>query len=91
MMIRTKLKIVIYLCVTLAAISSIANVFPINMPPLRDRREDIPQLVWFFVKEYSRAMGKSINQIPKKTMDLLQSYYWPGNVRELKKTLSNGL
>jgi transcriptional regulator with GAF, ATPase, and Fis domain len=67
------------------------NVFPINMPPLRDRREDIPQLIWFFVKEFSRKMGRSIDHIPKNTMNLLQSYHWPGNIRELKNIIERAM
>lgn len=63
------------------------NVFSIHMPPLCDRRDDIPQLVWFFVKTFSRKMRKTIDRISKKTMDLLQSYYWPGNIRELKNII----
>ncbi len=67
------------------------NVFPINMPPLRDRRDDIPQLVWFFVKKFSQEMGKTIDRIPRKTMDLLQGYYWPGNIRELKNIIERAM
>lgn len=67
------------------------SVFPIIMPPLRERREDIPLLVWALVGELSRGMGKSINTISKKTMDLLQSYYWPGNIRELKNVLERAI
>ena len=67
------------------------NVFPITVPTLRDRREDIPMLVWTFVKEFGVNMGKSIEEIPKKTMDLLQAYSWPGNVRELKNVIERGM
>jgi transcriptional regulator with GAF, ATPase, and Fis domain len=67
------------------------NVFPITVPPLRDRREDIPMLVWTFVKEFGVSMGKSIEEIPKKTMDFLQAYSWPGNVRELKNVIERGM
>jgi PAS domain S-box-containing protein len=59
------------------------NVFPIRLPPLRERREDIPLLVWAFVKELSRRMGKAIDVIRRATMDSLERHPWPGNVREL--------
>jgi PAS domain S-box-containing protein len=67
------------------------NVFPITVPPLRERRVDIPLLVWAFVEELSQSMGKSIKNIPKKTMDRLLSYYWPGNVRELKNLIERAM
>ncbi len=67
------------------------NVFPITMPPLRDRKEDIPLLVWEFVKEFGKKRGKMIDVIPKRTMDLLQGYSWPGNIRELKNVIERGL
>jgi formate hydrogenlyase transcriptional activator len=67
------------------------NVFPIVIPPLRERREDIPLLVWAFVEEFSQSMGKSIKNIPKKIMDELQGYNWPGNVRELKNVIERGM
>jgi len=67
------------------------NVFPIVVPPLRERRKDIPLLVWAFVDEFSQSMGKSIKTIPKKIMEELQSYQWPGNVRELKNVIERGM
>ncbi len=67
------------------------NVFPVHVPPLRDRSEDIPLLTWAFVKEFERKMGKKIESIPKKTMEGLQSYGWPGNVRELKNEIERAL
>jgi len=67
------------------------NVFPIVVPPLRERREDIPLLVWAFVEEFSQSMGKSIKNIPKKTMELLRRYHWPGNVRELKNVIERAM
>ncbi|HWP93706.1 MAG TPA: sigma 54-interacting transcriptional regulator, partial [Thermodesulfobacteriota bacterium] len=67
------------------------NVFPIHVPPLRERMNDIPNLVWKFVKEFSDKMGKRIETIPKKTMDALLSYYWPGNVRELKNVIERAM
>jgi len=66
------------------------NVFPIFMPPLRERTEDIPLLVWAFLKEFSSRMGKKINRVPRKTMEALQRHPWPGNVRELRNVLEHG-
>jgi PAS domain S-box-containing protein len=63
------------------------KVFPIEVPPLRERREDIPMLVWSFVARYSAEMKKEIRRIPKETMDALVQYSWPGNVRELKNLI----
>jgi formate hydrogenlyase transcriptional activator len=60
------------------------NVFPIPLPPLRDRREDIPALVTHFVELYGRRMAKQIEHIPPDTMSALSSYLWPGNIRELQ-------
>jgi PAS domain S-box-containing protein len=60
------------------------NVFPIRVPPLRERREDIPLLVEHFVQKCARRMNKSITSIPTKTMDALMKWDWPGNVRELE-------
>ncbi len=60
------------------------SVFPINLPPLRERRDDIPSLVSYFMRRFSRQMGKSIDQVPDGVMEILQSYHWPGNIRELQ-------
>jgi formate hydrogenlyase transcriptional activator len=60
------------------------NVFPITIPALRDRREDIPLLVRYFVQQYSRRMNKRITSIPTETMNALSRYHWPGNIRELQ-------
>ena len=60
------------------------NVFPISMPPLRERKEDIPSLVSHFVDQYSRQLGKSIEKIPRRVIQTLKSFSWPGNIRELK-------
>jgi transcriptional regulator with GAF, ATPase, and Fis domain len=65
------------------------NVFPIVLPPLRERQEDIPLLVMTFVKEFQKKMGKEIERIPNKTMQALQSYSWPGNVRELRNVIEH--
>ena len=67
------------------------NVFPIEIPPLRNRLEDIPMLVWAFVNEFTEKMGKSIKTIPKKTMEALQRYHWPGNVRELRNVIEHAV
>ncbi len=63
------------------------NVFPIVIPPLRERRDDIPMLVWEFMRELNEKMGKKINRISKSCMASLQSYSWPGNIRELKNVI----
>jgi formate hydrogenlyase transcriptional activator len=60
------------------------KVFPIHVPALRQRTEDIPTLVWYFTALYARRMNKQIDQIPAETMDALVRYRWPGNVRELQ-------
>ena len=60
------------------------NVFPIHVPPLRERTQDIPLLLWRFVDEFSKAFGKRIDAIDKESMEALQQYAWPGNIRELR-------
>ena len=67
------------------------NVFPITVPPLRERVEDIPGLVWAFVDEFSRAFGKTIESISHESMAALQRYPWPGNVRELRNVIERAL
>jgi len=67
------------------------NVFPIVVPPLGERQEDIPMLVWSFVKQYEKKMGKRIKRIPRKSMETLQRYPWPGNVRELKNVVEHAM
>jgi transcriptional regulator with GAF, ATPase, and Fis domain len=67
------------------------NVFPIKVPPLRDRREDIPPLVWAFVEEFAAQFGKQIQSIGQATMDQLQRYPWPGNVRELRNAIERAM
>lgn len=67
------------------------NVFPITLPPLRDRQGDIPLLAWTFIKEFSQRMGKRIESVPKKMMEALQSYSWPGNVRELRNVIEHSM
>ena len=63
------------------------NVFPIEIPPLRQRREDIPMLVQYFIERYARELGKNIRSVSKETLDLFQSYAWPGNIRELRNVI----
>ena len=67
------------------------QVFPIMVPPLRARQDDIPLLVWAFVQEFSRRMGKTIDAIPRPTMQALQRYPWPGNVRELRNVIERAM
>lgn len=67
------------------------NVFPVFIPPLRERREDIPKLVQHFVDVFSRRMGKKIEQIPQATMEAFSAYHWPGNVRELQNLVERAV
>jgi len=67
------------------------NVFPIRLPPLRERAEDIPILVEYLVDHYAKQVGKTIRNIPKQTMQLLQAYDWPGNVRELQNVIERAI
>jgi formate hydrogenlyase transcriptional activator len=67
------------------------NVFPLEMPPLRDRREDIPLLVQYFVDRYAGKVGKKIRSVHRKTLDLLQAYPWPGNIRELQNVIERSV
>ena len=67
------------------------NVFPIEVPPLRERREDIPVLVEYFINRYARKAGRSIRGISKKSLELLQSYPWPGNIRELQNVIERSV
>jgi formate hydrogenlyase transcriptional activator len=67
------------------------NVFPVEVPPLRDRREDIPLLVEYFIDRFARKTGKSFRQVNKRSLDLLQSYRWPGNIRELQNIIERSV
>ena len=67
------------------------NVFPIEVPPLRERQDDILMLVEYFVQRYATRAGKNIRSIDKKTLDLLQAYDWPGNIRELQNVIERSV
>ncbi len=67
------------------------NVFPIEIPPLRERREDIPLLVEYFIDRYARKAGKSFQAVNKESLDLLQAYPWPGNIRELQNVIERSV
>jgi PAS domain S-box-containing protein len=67
------------------------NVFPLELPPLRARRSDVPLLVEYFIDRYARKAGKNIRSVDKKTLELLQSYPWPGNIRELQNVIERSI
>src|SRR3989442_5715266 len=67
------------------------NVFPLEMPALRERREDIPMLVQYFISRYAGRAGKTFRRVSKRTLDCLQSYPWPGNVRELQNVIERSV
>src|SRR6202007_2889767 len=67
------------------------NVFPIEIPPLRERREDIPLLVGYFIDRYARKSGKYFQALNKNSLDALQSYPWPGNIRELQNVIERSV
>jgi formate hydrogenlyase transcriptional activator len=67
------------------------NVFPIHVPPLRERAEDVPLLIWRFVEEFSKAFGKRIDSIDKDSLTALQQYSWPGNIRELRNVVERAM
>jgi formate hydrogenlyase transcriptional activator len=67
------------------------NVFPLEVPPLRERREDIPLLVSYFIDRYARKAGKSIRHVNKRALDHLQAYPWPGNIRELQNVIERSM
>jgi len=67
------------------------NVFPITIPPLRQRKEDIPLLVNHFVAKFNKKTGKKIDAVSKETMNALQEYHWPGNVRELESVIERAV
>jgi formate hydrogenlyase transcriptional activator len=67
------------------------NVFPIIVPPLRERYEDLPQLVWTFVSEFNKTLGKNIESISSESLKAIQDYAWPGNVRELRNVIERAM
>ena len=67
------------------------NVFPISIPPLRERSEDIPPLVWAFVKQYEKKLGKRVDHIARNAMDAMQRYPWPGNARQLRNIVEHAM
>jgi formate hydrogenlyase transcriptional activator len=67
------------------------SVFPIHIPPLRERPEDIPLLVWAFVRQFAKKLGKRVDTIPRKSLEVMQQYQWPGNVRELKNFIERAM
>ena len=67
------------------------NVFPIRLPPLRERREDIPALVWSIIRKRQRAMHRAVTRVPQNVMDALQRHPWPGNIRELENVVERAL
>jgi transcriptional regulator with GAF, ATPase, and Fis domain len=67
------------------------NVFPVEMPPLRERREDIPLLVRYFLNRYARKAGRRFTAVDKMSLDLLQAYAWPGNIRELQNVIERSV
>jgi formate hydrogenlyase transcriptional activator len=67
------------------------HVFPLEIPTLQERREDIPLLVEYFIDRYARKAGKNIKRVSKKTLELLQSYAWPGNIRELQNVIERSV
>src|SRR3954454_24225738 len=67
------------------------DVFPMEVPPLRERREDIPLLSWTFVKEFGNTMGKPIEEIAEESMSALLQYHWPGNIRELRNVIERAM
>jgi transcriptional regulator with GAF, ATPase, and Fis domain len=67
------------------------NVFPIQLPPLRDRRDDIPVLAWAFAQKFAQKMGRSLHPLSTDCVDRLKSYHWPGNVRELENVMERAV
>ncbi len=67
------------------------SVFPISLPPLRERKEDVPSLVHYFIRRFSRQMGKFIDQVPDAVMDILRAHHWPGNIRELQNFIERSV
>jgi len=67
------------------------HVFPLNVPPLRERREDIPLLIRYFVQKHAQRMGRQIETIPSQALEALTNYDWPGNIRELQNVIERSV
>jgi transcriptional regulator with GAF, ATPase, and Fis domain len=67
------------------------SVYPIRLPPLRERREDVPQLVWHFIQRFQRELERHVTKVPQSVMDALQARAWPGNVRELENVIERAM
>jgi transcriptional regulator with PAS, ATPase and Fis domain len=67
------------------------NVFPVEIPPLRERKEDIPMLVKYFIDRYASKTGKKMQSINRQSLKVLQSYFWPGNIRELQNVIERAV
>lgn len=67
------------------------NVYPVQVPPLRERTEDIPDMIWSFIKGFCKTMGRNVTHIPQKNLNAMMSYSWPGNIRELKNVVENAM
>jgi formate hydrogenlyase transcriptional activator len=67
------------------------NIFPLVVPPLRDRSDDIPLLVEYFVARFAERLGRKVSRVDRQTMELLQTYRWPGNIRELQNVIERSV
>jgi formate hydrogenlyase transcriptional activator len=67
------------------------NIFPLVVPPLRDRSDDIPPLVEYFVARFAERLGRKVSRVDRQTMELLQGYHWPGNIRELQNVIERSV
>jgi formate hydrogenlyase transcriptional activator len=67
------------------------HVFPISLPPLRERRDDIPRLVWYFTRKFARKMNKNIEAVPDEVMEILKHHEWPGNIREVQNFIERAV
>jgi formate hydrogenlyase transcriptional activator len=67
------------------------NVFPLVVPPLRERSDDIPALVEYFVGRFAERLGRKVSRVDRQTMELLQGYHWPGNIRELQNVIERSV
>ena len=67
------------------------NIFPLVVPPLRERSEDIPPLLEYFVARFAERLGRKVSRVDRQTMELLQAYHWPGNIRELQNVIERSV